>query len=63
MSYWYSPIGIIVKCEDCSWESESYKNGQAIAKKHAVKHGHRVRGELTIAFGYDYRKKGSKETT
>lgn len=61
MSYWYSPIAINVECEDCSWESESYKNSQAIAKKHAVKYGHRVDGELVIGFGYDYRKKERHE--
>ena len=52
---WYAVIHAIVECEDCSWTTESYKNTQAIAKIHAKKHGHRVRGELAIGFGYDFR--------
>lgn len=60
MKYWYSPIGIIVECEDCDWKTESYKNGQAIAKIHAQKHSHRVHGELYIGFGYDGRKEATK---
>lgn len=52
---WYAVIHAIVKCEDCSWTTGSYKNAQAIAKIHAKKHGHRVRGELGIGFGYDFR--------
>jgi len=54
MTYYYSVIAAQVECQDCSWKTESYKNAQAIAKIHAQKRGHKVRGELTIAFGYDY---------
>jgi hypothetical protein len=60
MKYNYGPVAIMVWCDDCDWKTESYKNGQAIAKKHAQKHGHRVHGELTIAFAYDGRKEGEK---
>ena len=56
MKYWYSVIHAVVECEDCDWQTESYKNAQAIAKIHAQKYGHRVRGELGISFGYDGRK-------
>ena len=49
MRYAYVPISAQVECEDCEWKSESYKNAQAIAKIHAKKHGHKVRGELTIS--------------
>jgi hypothetical protein len=56
-TYWYSVVHAIVECEDCEWRTESYKNGQALAKIHAKKHGHRVHGELGIGFGYDYRDK------
>jgi hypothetical protein len=52
---WYGVVSAIVECEDCLWRTESYKNAQAIAKIHAKKYGHRVRGELGIGFGYDYR--------
>jgi hypothetical protein len=55
MKYYYGVIAAQVECEDCAWKTESYKNAQAIAKIHAKKHGHKVRGELTIAFGYDGR--------
>ena len=60
MSYWYSVISAIVECEDCDWKTESYKNAQALAAKHARKYRHRVRGELGISFGYDYREKKEK---
>jgi len=43
---------------DCEWQTESYKNAQAIAAKHAKDYGHRVEGELGIAFLYDYRDEG-----
>jgi len=57
MSYWYRVVHTIIECEDCGWYSNSYKNAQALAKIHAKKYGHRVKGELGIDFGYDYRKK------
>lgn len=52
----YSVVHAIVKCLDCNWETESYKNAQAIAYTHADKHGHKVEGELGIAIMYDGRK-------
>jgi len=55
MSYYYGVIHAIVHCEDCAWSTDSYKNAQAIAKIHAKRYGHKVRGELAIGFGYDYR--------
>ena len=61
MKYWYSSVGARVWCDDCEWNSESYKNAQAIAKKHAKKYGHRVNGELEIVFGYDAREEIVKE--
>ena len=56
MKYSYGVIHAYVRCLDCGWESSSYKNAQAIAKIHAEKHGHRVEGELGIAFSYNGRK-------
>ena len=52
MRYSYAPIGVMIVCDDCEWTSESYKNGQAIASRHAKRYGHNVRGELTISFHY-----------
>ena len=56
MSYSYGVVSAWVKCEDCGWKTESYKNAQALAKIHAKKYGHKVRGELGISFDYDFRK-------
>ena len=61
MKYAYVPMAVQIECKDCEWKSESYKNGQAIAKIHAKRYGHKVRGELTIFFSYDYRGEGGKK--
>ena len=61
MSYAYGVVHGIAACEDCGWRTESYKNAQAIAAKHAKKYGHKVNGELGISFNYDYRKIEVKE--
>lgn len=55
MKYAYSVIHANIHCQDCDWETYSYKNAQAIAKIHAKTHGHRVEGELGIAIMYDGR--------
>ena len=52
MKYYYGVVHAFLKCEDCEWETYSYKNAQALAAKHAKKYGHKVTGELGIAFGY-----------
>jgi len=57
MNYGYGVVHGVAKCQDCGWETYSYKNAQAISKKHAMKHGHKVEGELGIAFFYDGRAK------
>jgi len=57
MSYTYGVVHAVVECEDCDWKTGSYKNAQAIAKIHAKRYGHKVRGELGIGFSYDYRGK------
>lgn len=54
-TYSYGVVDASVKCEDCGWSTESYKNAQAIAKIHAKRYGHKVSGELTISFEYDER--------
>lgn len=60
MKYSYGVIHALVKCDDCDWETQSYKNAQAIAKIHAQKHGHKVYGELGIAFTYNGREEEAK---
>jgi hypothetical protein len=55
MKYSYGVVHGMAECEDCEWRTDSYKNAQAIAAKHAKKYGHRVRGELGIDFSYDGR--------
>jgi len=53
MKYGYGVIHAIMRCQDCGWETYSYKNAQAIAKIHAKKYKHRVEGELGISLFYD----------
>jgi hypothetical protein len=53
-------VHVIYKCEDCGKECESWKNGQAVAAKHAKQHGHLVRGEVGLAFEYNGRTKKAK---
>ena len=55
MKYAYGVVHAVVRCQDCEWETFSYKNAQAISKKHAEKYGHYVEGELGISFSYDGR--------
>lgn len=52
----YGVVHGLAECQDCSWESSSYKNIQAIAAVHAKKYGHRVTGEVGCAFSYDCRR-------
>lgn len=51
----YGVVHGVAKCEDCDWKTESYKNAQAIAARHARKYGHKVQGDLGIYFEYDGR--------
>ena len=52
----YGVVHGIAECQDCDWGTQSYKNAQAIAARHAKAHGHKVTGELGIYFSYDGRK-------
>ena len=54
----YGVVHGVARCMDCDWNTESHKNAQAIAAKHAKDYGHRVEGELGIAFSYDGRNEG-----
>ena len=42
-------------CEDCGKEFGDYRNGQALAAKHAKDSKHHVHGEVGIAFDYNGR--------
>lgn len=53
----FSVIHAVVECQDCDWETCSYKNAQALASRHANAHGHRVIGELGIYIEYVGKKK------
>ena len=48
-------IHVVAECEDCDWRTEEYKNGQAIAAKHAKSKNHKVRVEVGLVFEYDGR--------
>ena len=49
-------VHVIALCEDCGKEFQDYKNGQALAAKHAKSKNHKVRGEVGLAFIYDGRR-------
>lgn len=53
MGYTYGVVHGVAICQDCGWHTESYKNAQALAARHAKAHGHHVKGELGISFSYD----------
>ena len=48
-------VHVIAECQDCGKEFQSYKNGQALAAKHAIHKRHLVCGEVGLAFRYDGR--------
>lgn len=45
----------IAKCQDCNWNTDNYKNGQALAARHAKCHKHKVLVEIGISGYYDGR--------
>ncbi len=51
----FGVVHVLAKCEDCDWETGSYKNGQAIAAIHAEKYRHKVSVEFALAGYYDGR--------
>lgn len=48
-------VHTIGTCQDCGKNFDNYKNGQALAAKHAKDHKHLVHGEIGLAFRYDGR--------
>ena len=55
LPYTYGVVHGLASCKDCEWQTDSYKNAQALAKKHAAHYGHKVGGELGITFSYNGR--------
>ena len=53
MNRTYGVVHGLATCRTCGWHTESYKNAQANAARHARAKGHLVDGELGIAFSYD----------
>lgn len=46
-------IHCVMECETCGKKFENYKNGQALAAKHAKDHKHKVSGEVGLSVEYD----------
>ena len=49
-------VHAVATCEDCGKEFQNYNNAQALSAQHAKKYGHKVTGEVGLAFEYDGRK-------
>lgn len=49
----YGVIHGIARCLSCTWETQSYKNAQALAAQHAKRYGHSVEGEVAYYYRYD----------
>lgn len=50
MTIW--KVHCIAECDDCGRQWQNYKNAQACAARHAKATGHRVVGEVGLAFEY-----------
>jgi len=48
----YGVVHGLANCRDCGWETQSYKNAQALAARHALTYGHHVEGEIGISYVY-----------
>ena len=51
----FGVVHIVAECEDCDWNTQNYKNGQAIAAIHAKSHKHKVHVEVGLSVCYDGR--------
>jgi hypothetical protein len=49
----YGVVHGVAECQDCGWSTQSYKNAQALAARHAGHYNHRVVGEVGCVFEYD----------
>ena len=45
-------VSCIADCQTCGWTYENQFNGLAIAKKHALKYGHKVSIQVVTAVIY-----------
>jgi len=45
-------VSAIAECRTCSWSYENQFNGLAIAKKHALKYGHKVSIQVVTSVLY-----------
>ncbi len=45
-------VSCIADCRTCGWTYENQFNGLAVAKKHALKHGHEVSIQVVTAVKY-----------
>ena len=45
-------VSCIAECLSCDWNYENQFNGLALAKKHALKHGHEVRIQVVTSVRY-----------
>lgn len=52
-------ISCLAECMDCGKTFQNYNDARLRAKIHARVSGHKVTGEVAIAFSYDGRKKGA----
>ena len=48
----YGVVHGMARCLDCGWTTESYKNAQALAARHAMHYGHRIEGEIASSYSY-----------
>lgn len=46
-------VHVMAQCKDCGKIFDNYKNGQALAAKHAKDKKHIVEGEIALAFVYN----------
>jgi len=56
----YGVMHCVAVCQDCGWRSESYKNGQAIAARHAKAKKHKVEVDVGFFCTYDGRDGSTK---
>jgi len=45
-------VSCIAECQTCDWTYENQFNGLAIAKKHALKYGHKVSVQVVTSVLY-----------
>ena len=56
-------IHAIFECQDCGSQFQDWKTAQKLARQHAYKYGHIVRGEIGYVSTYDGRAERSKSVS